>query len=87
MEKEQPLSALFPRVDDERAVLLFNCWWDADGYFVVPHDLAAVFHQACARAGRTPAQMHGSFGTSARPAGKSATRWPFLARPSEPVTT
>jgi hypothetical protein len=52
-------SLLFPRVDDERVVVLFNRWWDADGYFVAPQDLAALFHQACARAGRTPTQTHG----------------------------
>ncbi len=60
-------SVLFPRVNEERAVLLFNRWWDADGYFVAPDDLAAVFYRACARAGRTPALKHGSFGMFGAP--------------------
>ena len=47
-------SVLFPRVDDERVVLFFNRWHTADGYFVGPHDLAALFYRACLRAGRTP---------------------------------
>jgi hypothetical protein len=52
-------SVLQPRVTDERVVLFFNRWWDADGYFVAPSDLAAVFYQACARAGRTPSRIPG----------------------------
>jgi hypothetical protein len=47
-------SVLFPRVDDERVVLFFNRWHTAEGYFVGPRDLGALFYQACVRAGRTP---------------------------------
>ena len=46
-------SVLFPRVDDERIVSFFYRWFDADGYLVAPHDLAALFYQACVRAGRS----------------------------------
>jgi hypothetical protein len=60
-------SVLFPRVDDERVVLFFNRWWDGDGYFIGPHDLAALFHRACARAGRTPTRKRGSFGMFGAP--------------------
>ena len=52
-------SVLQPRVTDERVVLFFNRRWDADGYFVAPSDLAAVFYQACARAGRMPSRIPG----------------------------
>ena len=55
-------SVLFPRVDGERVVLLFNRWWDADGYFVGPRDMAALFFQACVRAGRTPTEEDKFFG-------------------------
>jgi hypothetical protein len=47
-------SVLFPRVDDERVILFFNRWHTADGYFVGPGTLGALFYQACVRAGRTP---------------------------------
>jgi hypothetical protein len=47
-----------------RAVLFFNRWWDADGYFVAPGNLAAVFYQACVRAGRTPTEREGFFRAS-----------------------
>jgi hypothetical protein len=47
-------SILSPRVTDERVVLFFNRWWDADGYWVGPRDMAALFYQACVRAGHTP---------------------------------
>jgi hypothetical protein len=47
-------SILWPRCDDGRVVVLFNRWWDADGYFVGPRDMAALFFQACERAGRPP---------------------------------
>lgn len=47
-------SVLFPRVDDERVVLFFNRWHTAEGAYVGPRDLAALFYQACVRAGRTP---------------------------------
>ena len=57
-------SALFPRIDDERVVLFFNRWWDADGYFVGPNNLAALFFQACVRAGRTPREKDGFFRAS-----------------------
>jgi hypothetical protein len=57
-------SVLFPRVDDERVVLFFNRWWDADGYFVGPRDLAALFYRACVRAGRTPTERRSFFGSS-----------------------
>jgi hypothetical protein len=60
-------SVLFPRVDDERVVLFFNRWWDADGYFIGPHDLAAWFYRACARAGRMPAEKRASFGMFGAP--------------------
>ncbi|WP_152531253.1 hypothetical protein [Mycobacterium sp. UM_CSW] len=55
-------SVLLPRVDDERVVVFFNRWWDADGYFVGPHDVAALFYQACARAGRTPTERRSPSG-------------------------
>jgi hypothetical protein len=58
---------LFPRVNDERVVLLFNRWWDADGYFIAPQDLAAVFYRACARASRTPTPKRSSFGMFGAP--------------------
>jgi hypothetical protein len=54
-------SILFPRVDDERVVLFFNRWWDAEGYFVGPRDLAAVFYHACVRARHTPKERPGFF--------------------------
>ena len=57
-------SVLFPRVGDQRVVLFFNRWRDADGYFVGPHDLAALFYQACVRAGRTPTEKDRFFGAS-----------------------
>ena len=57
-----PSSVLFPRVDDERVVVFFNRWWDADGYFVGPRDMAALFYQACQRAGRTPTERRSFFG-------------------------
>ncbi len=60
-------SVLFPRVDDQRVVLFFNRWWDADRYFVGPNDLAAVFYRACARAGRPPTAKNGSFGMFGAP--------------------
>jgi len=47
-------SVLLPRVNEERIVLFFSRWWDADGYFVGPRDMAALFFQACERAGRPP---------------------------------
>jgi hypothetical protein len=47
-------SVLFPRVDDERVVFFFNRWHTADGYFVGPSTLGALFYRACVRAGRTP---------------------------------
>jgi hypothetical protein len=47
-------SVLVPRVTEKRVVLLVNRWWDADGYFVAPRDLAALFYQACVHAGCTP---------------------------------
>lgn len=47
-------SVLFPRVDDERVVLLFNRWHTVDGYFVGPSTVGALFYRACVRAGRTP---------------------------------
>ncbi len=55
-------SMLWPRVTEERVVLFFNRWWDADGYLIGPRDMAGVFYQACARAGRTPAKIPGLFG-------------------------
>jgi hypothetical protein len=57
-----PGNVLFPRVDDERVVLFFNRWRDADGYFVGPRDMAALFYQACVRAGRTPTERRSFFG-------------------------
>jgi hypothetical protein len=54
-------SMFFPSVDNERVVLFFNRWWDADGYFIGPNDLAGVFYQACARAGHTPKIKPGIF--------------------------
>jgi len=54
-------SVLFPRVDDERVVLFFNRWHTAEGYFVGPRDLGALFYQACVRAGRSPIEANGSW--------------------------
>jgi hypothetical protein len=54
-------SVLFARVDDERVVLFFNRWRTADGFFVGPRDLAALFYQACVRAGHTPTQRNNFF--------------------------
>lgn len=56
-------SILVPRVDGERVVLFFNRWWDADGYFVGPRDMAALFFQACERAGRRPTILNHFFGS------------------------
>jgi hypothetical protein len=53
---------LWPRVTEERVVLFFNRWWDADGYLIGPRDMAGVFYQACARAGRTPTKIPSLFG-------------------------
>jgi hypothetical protein len=50
-------SIWFPRVNDERAVLFFHGWRTAEGYFVGGYDLAALFYQACVRAGRTPVEL------------------------------
>lgn len=50
-------SIWFPRVNDERAVLFFHGWRTAEGYFVGGYDLAALFYQACVRAGRTPVEV------------------------------
>jgi hypothetical protein len=55
-------SVLFPRVTQERVVVFFNRWWDADGYLLGPRDMAAVFYQACVRAGRTPKKVSSLFG-------------------------
>jgi hypothetical protein len=60
-------SILSPRVTDERVVLFFNRWWDADGYYIGPRDMAALFYQACVRAGHTPADAAGGWRV---PAGK-----------------
>jgi hypothetical protein len=54
-------SVLFPRVTEERVVLFFNRWWDADGYYVGPQQLSARFYRACARAGHTPSKTGGFF--------------------------
>jgi hypothetical protein len=54
-------SVLFPRVTEERVVLFFNRWWDADGYLVGPQVLSDRFHRACARAGRKPSKIGGFF--------------------------
>ncbi|WP_156622966.1 hypothetical protein [Mycobacterium sp. 1164966.3] len=56
-------SVLLPRVDDERVVLFCSRWWDADGYFVGPRDMAALFFQACERAGRLPTILNHFFGS------------------------
>jgi hypothetical protein len=55
-------SVVFPRVNDERVVLFFNRWHDADGYFVGPRDMAALFFQACERACRPPTILNHPFG-------------------------
>lgn len=54
-------SVLFPRVDEERVVLFFNRWHTAEGYFVGPRDMAALFYQACVRAGSTPIETNGGW--------------------------
>jgi hypothetical protein len=56
-------SVLIPRVNDERVAVFFNRWRDADGYFVGPRDLGALFYQACVRAGRPPTEPDGILGT------------------------
>jgi hypothetical protein len=66
-------SILFPRVDDRRVVLFFNRWRDADGYLVGPHDMAALFYQACVRAGRTPTEKDRFFGASGWEVGNETT--------------
>jgi hypothetical protein len=52
-------SVLFPRVTEERVVLFFNRWWDADGYFVGPQQLSDRFYRACVRAGHKPSKTGG----------------------------
>jgi len=60
-------SALFPRVDDERVVLFFNRWRTADGFFVGPRDLAALFIKPASapgtrrHTGHTPTQRNNFF--------------------------
>jgi hypothetical protein len=56
-------SVLWPRVNGERIVLFFNRWWDADGYFVGPRDMAALFFQACELAGHPPTVLNHFFGS------------------------
>ena len=55
-------SVLFPRVDNDRVVLFFSRWWTADGSIIGVSDLAALFYQACERAGRTPKVTNPFFG-------------------------
>jgi hypothetical protein len=54
-------SRLFPLVTDERVVLFFNRWRDADGRLISPDELSDRFYRACARAGHTPAKTRGFF--------------------------
>jgi hypothetical protein len=61
-------SALFPRVDDERVVLFFNRWRTADGFFVGPRDLAALFIKPASAPGTRRHKEQLLF----RPAGTSA---------------
>jgi hypothetical protein len=60
-------SALFPRVDSERVVLLLNSWRDDEGYVVGPLNMDALFYQACVRAGRMPTGRRFSRGWEVRP--------------------
>jgi hypothetical protein len=62
-------SALFPRVDDERVVLFFNRWRTADGFFVGPRDLAALFIKPASAPGT---RRHKGTTSLFRPAGTSA---------------
>lgn len=54
-------SFLFPRVDEQRVVLFFSRWRDAEGYLVGPRDMSALFFQACVRAGHPPTILEHSF--------------------------
>jgi hypothetical protein len=54
---------VFPRVNKERVVVFFNRWRAADGAFIWPRELGALFFQACVRAGRTPIEERSPWGT------------------------
>jgi hypothetical protein len=54
-------SRLFPVVAEDRVILFFNRWRDADGRYISPDELSARFYRACARAGHPPSKTRGFF--------------------------
>ncbi len=57
-------SMLFPRVDDRRIVLFYNCWWNGDA-LIPPSQLDDFIRDACRRAGYEPQFRKPMFGSPA----------------------
>jgi hypothetical protein len=75
-------SVLLPRVDDERVVLYFSRWWDADGALIVPSMMADLFRRTYVYAGREPKGLDGRlFGVRGWEVDPESTTEPSRSRP------